>query len=636
MAEDSQEGKKKIFRRIETLGNVGKAIDASKEKVELQNLMGSYDSINKKDSNMLEYFLDLIQLTGGKDAVKRAKKKVINKVTTEFRDGVKDILFEEFLRFTNCDLGFVIPSNDAFAGPDTNQIKVDVKTIDPFGMLKVDPNTKVGSFMYEGEPLAPGFPYATNKELNARLANPGAPLSSYLGASTSSLFDIQYDNVDSFIVKPVGLDGTMNDNTITPGNDRKVTEFLRDYFDSIDVFGNTNFLATIFNVLNGVVDIQIPKGTLDVELEGKFGEIIKRLMGICGDDDAGADGGAISSNPLSRLSEVDEEDIDSFFNFGPQELRNLEDETSLKLKGLIRFVTCDNIEGKMNIDLINNGLTDLLNEKDPAISEMLINQTLNDSINGLEVGSDFSLGLKLPNIGLDFDLNLLKKLPLILISLILTPKILLPLVIVVIALGGQFTADDILDLLRQIWSLVKRILKKVINFILEVLYEEIKRAIMALITKIMSQILNERQLKTLAVIQSLLNILTMILETLEDFMNCKNVLNTLLGLVTILPIPTAINIPQPLLFATALRPGFSDTRAFQNVLENFQKAGLNTEDHADGSPNEFVVGMYNMIKGVEQERTENSVVKVAIKPITVITPNGPATSLPGSGTGLVI
>mgnify|MGYP003651943790 CR=1 FL=1 len=56
MAEDSQEGKKKIFQRIETLGNVGKAIDASKKKVELQNLMGSYDSINKKDNNMLEYF----------------------------------------------------------------------------------------------------------------------------------------------------------------------------------------------------------------------------------------------------------------------------------------------------------------------------------------------------------------------------------------------------------------------------------------------------------------------------------------------------------------------------------------------------------------------------------------------------
>ena len=91
MAEDSQAGKKKIFQRIETLGNVGKAIDSSKDQVELQNLMGSYDSINKKSNNMLEYFLDLIQLTGGQDAVKRAKKKVVGKVTGEFRDGVKDI-----------------------------------------------------------------------------------------------------------------------------------------------------------------------------------------------------------------------------------------------------------------------------------------------------------------------------------------------------------------------------------------------------------------------------------------------------------------------------------------------------------------------------------------------------------------
>ena len=159
---------------------------------------------------------------------------------------------------------------------------------------------------------------------------------------------------------------------------------------------------------------------------------------------------------------------------------------------------------------------------------------------------------------------------------------------------------------------------------------------MELIRKIMAQILDERNMKTLAVIQSLLNILTMILETLEDFLNCKNVLNTLLGLVTIPPIPSTINIPMPLLFATALRPGFSDTRAFQNVLENFQQSGLNTEDHADGSPNQMVLAMFNVIKGVEKERIENSVVKVAIEPITVFTPNGPATSGPGSGTGLVI
>ena len=58
----------------------------------------------------------------------------------------------------------------------------------------------------------------------------------------------------------------------------------------------------------------------------------------------------------------------------------------------------------------------------------------------------------------------------------------------------------------------------ILNIFLEVLYEEIKRAIMALIEKIMSQILSERHLKTLAVIQSLLNIF---LRSANQFMSEK-------------------------------------------------------------------------------------------------------------------
>ena len=119
-------------------------------------------------------------------------------------------------------------------------------------------------------------------------------------------------------------------------------------------------------------------------------------------------------------------------------------------------------------------------------------------------------------------------------------------------------------------------------------------------------------------------------------MNCKNILGTLLSLVQLPPIPGGINIPTPMLFATKLRSGFSDTRALQNVLENFQKAGINTDDHADGSPNETVLMANALIKGVEEERSKNSVVKVAIPPMTVTTPGGPGTTMPGSGTGLVV
>ena len=613
MAEDSQDSKKKIFSKIQNLGNLGKAIDSMDEQKKMQASMGSFGSVDTKDNNMLDYFMDLIQLVGGKDAVARVKKKVINKVTTEFRTEVKDMLFEEFLSFTNCDLGFVIPSSNSTSGIDVNEIRFKPKAIDPFGLLLVEPNTKVGNAMYEKEGISPGtMPYPTNKELRARLDNPNAPLTSYNGGSGSSLFDIRYDTVTlEYVVQPIGLDNSMSDNTLIAGNDRKVTEFLRDYFDSVDVFQKHNFMAVIFNVLSGVVDVQIPKGTIDLELEGKFLDIIKRLMGMCGDDENSESGDGITTNPL-------------------------EDEVSLKLKALIRFASCTEIETKMNTDIVNSGIDAIKNETDPVVQDMLIDKAINDALNGLDTEDDFNLGIKLPGIGADLNLDLLKKLPLILISLILSPKVLLPLVVVIIALGGTFDAKDILDLLKKLWKLIKRMLKRIIKFILEVLYEEIKRAILKLIEKIMLQIIGEQNLKIFTIINSLLALLSTILETIQDFMNCKNILGTLLGLVQLPPISLPINIPTPMLFATKLRSGFSNTRALQNVLSNFEKAGINTDDHADGSTNETVLMANALIAGVEEERSKNSVVKVAIPPMTVIGPGGPGTTMAGAGTGLVI
>lgn len=358
-------------------------------------------------------------------------------------------------------------------------------------------------------------------------------------------------------------------------------------------------------------------------------------MGMCGDDENSESGDGITTNPLEHLAE-DDKDIDDFFDFGPQELRRIEDETSLKLKALIRFASCTEIETKMNTDIVNSGIDAIKNETDPVVQDMLIDKAINDALNGLDTDDDFNLGIKLPGIGADLNLDLLKKLPLILISLILSPKVLLPLVVVIIALGGTFDAKDILDLLKKLWKLIKRMLKRIIKFILEVLYEEIKRAILKLIEKLMLQIIGEQNLKIFTIINSLLALLSTILETIQDFMNCKNILGTLLGLVQLPPISLPINIPTPMLFATKLRSGFSNTRALQNVLSNFEKAGINTDDHADGSTNETVLMANALIAGVEEERSKNSVVKVAIPPMTVNGPGGPGTTMAGSGTGLVI
>ena len=51
------------------------------------------------------------------------------------------------------------------------------------------------------------------------------------------------------------------------------------------MFGKTNFMAMLFEILEGVVSVQLNKTPLELELDGKFWEIIKRILGLCGDDD---------------------------------------------------------------------------------------------------------------------------------------------------------------------------------------------------------------------------------------------------------------------------------------------------------------------------------------------------------------
>ena len=102
MPTDNQEAKSSIVTRFQNLSTF-KKIKEGKEKKQQQirSIMDSYDNIKDKSNNLIPYLLDLIQIGGGKDAVKRVRKKIttgIGKMNPE----VKEIIFEELLNFLNC------------------------------------------------------------------------------------------------------------------------------------------------------------------------------------------------------------------------------------------------------------------------------------------------------------------------------------------------------------------------------------------------------------------------------------------------------------------------------------------------------------------------------------------------------
>ena len=78
---------------------------------------------------------------------------------------------------------------------------------------------------------------------------------------------------------------------------------------------------------------------------------------------------------------------------------------------------------------------------------------------------------------------------------------------------------------------------------------------------------------------------------------------------------TPFDLPLPLLYACALLPGFSATRANINVIKELQKFGFNTGTLPSGAPNKDVLSKQSVVKGYSDEFAENNKVSIGLPPI---------------------
>lgn len=615
----NQEDKGKIVKDFQSKIAFVKAEASAKKDNALQNLMSSYDSIKDKSDDMIPYLIDLLKIGEGNEAITRVRKKMtagIDKMGPE----LKEIIFEEVLNFLNCNLDFTIDQSVP--------LYVKVKSVDLFRTLKVDPESSGGKQIYEKNPITTGvYPFSMDREMYHRLSVGTAVQSytanygvDYQGGSGNELFDVEY----------VGFDGGGNPgdffkctpNAHPSGNDYKITEFLRDYYDSIEPFQKPNFIAAIFESLTGSLSVQLGKSSEQVNMEGKFGKFLKRLMGICDDTNNDID--------VSAVGHLQEDDVDdSFFEFDSQDLREIQEETDLKMKGLIKFTDCTQIEKPVDINAINAGIDSLISESDSAVADIKVDNLIDETLLNLNIN------IPLPQLKAEFDTNIFKNLPKIIMGLIIKPKVLLPIGICAKSLQNDFDSINLQEFMKDFKRMLKRILKRIIDLVIKIIIAEVKKAILRIVSIIIQKVVGEKYAKQIAMIQSLINILMQIIQLIDDFANCRNVLDQLFKLLKIPNIPGGFSIPPPLLFATAVRPGFSDTKAFMGVLEKYQEMGLPTGDLPDGSPNPMLMLEYQRIKAVESERSMNSVVKAINYPMTVATPSGPGVAAPGQITGLL-
>lgn len=596
--------------------NVVSQVDKLKEAI--TGGTANIKKFQKKFKNQFEELLDIFSLNAGNgsDTTSYLKKRMIlvwRRTTPE----IGRILIDESFKAMGC-------SQDQVYTPGT-PLKIKLKSIDLFDMLKESPDSEVGKVSYEKTPIQYGtYPFSMNRELFERIKSSPNPMttpgtsyvvnvgSPYRGKSGQNLFDIKYvplsPNYGPYF--EVTLQNRITGNS--------VKEFLYDYYSTINIIDTTNLFANLMNRLTGCLDIQLNVSDGKISADERVGLIIQRILGLCFDSNQ-----EIDVAGTSKLAEDDGID-NSFFEFNEIDYRIIDERINDRRNGVVEFEDCDNLklpvdygsiyDNLLNIETITNNTEDKQNE----IIDQLIDSFINNPNWNIPVGLDLKIKV---------NLNFIKDLPKALIYAILSPKILLPIMVILKSLGQSITdlINNVEDFMKNFKTFFINLVSKIASIFVRELFEIIKQDILKLIKSIALDIKQDQLLKKYAIIFTLIEVIQSISKIINDWRQCKGVLDSLLDLLNVSSASSGViqglaggQVPLPLLAGSQFLPGYSKTRATVNVIEQMQKSGIPTGPNPDGSPNMAVIFASSIVEGSERERDQNGKVEVFAQPIQVI------------------
>jgi hypothetical protein len=219
-----------------------------------------------------------------------------------------------------------------------------------------------------------------------------------------------------------------------------------------------------------------------------------------------------------------------------------------------------------------------------------------------------------------------------LIFALLTPKILLPIMTMLKAIG-QNVSDGInsfQQFAKDFRKFVINLVSKVGSLFVQELFNLIKKDIQNLIQQVIMDLVKEKADKRITMILKLIQLLLLLAQLISDWRKCKSVIDELLQLLNIAASGWGGEVPLPLLFASQILDGYSETRAFIGTIEEMQKLGIPTGPMPDGSPNLNVLSKFAQMKAQAKEEAENGKVQIAIGALST-TPAG--LTVPASAFG---
>jgi hypothetical protein len=376
--------------------------------------------------------------------------------------------------------------------------------------------------------------------------------------------------------------------------------------------------ANLINQLTGALSIKKGDGDINLGDLNKILLILKRILGLCFDSTT-----EIDVSGISKVSEFDNIDK-SFFEFSEIDLRTIDQKISDIKLGVSEFEECGTVKLPVDADAIINSVATL-----NYIDGKNNNNAINDAANITETITNGFFPLEI-----NIDLSFLKEFPKALVMSILSPKVVLPIMIMAKSLGQTFVDEinSFMDFAEKLKTYFSELVSKITSLFIKIIFNIIKKDIKILIAGIIADIAKEKTKKYADMILSLVALIMSIAKLIKDFRECKSILNDLQMLLSQIQSKTK-QLPLPLLLASKLRKGYSKTGAFLNVISEFESLGLPTGPMPDGSPNLMLASIKGIIDGMDKEMTENARVDIGIGILSVLPTNQ---TIPDTAFGLVM
>jgi len=482
-------------------------------------------------------------------------------------DNVKNILFA----------GNGICGSSTLITGDTLNIRPS--EFDFMNVLTVDPTSNSGQIVYE-----PLFPSRNLIKMNQTLYSAFTTPQSVETADGKKLFGLNWNSGNQYF-NLTGLTGTGT----------TVSKFFDDYYSNIEQLDLSGVTKTaMMMVLKG--DGTEPP-LFDVGMND-LNRLLNKLMKVCNNPNQG-----LNQNAANQFNE-DDEDIESYFDFDDMEGIDLDDESN-RLNKVLKFTDCNDFTIPSNPSHYEDFV---------YLSKNNLNNSVNDVLLNVATTSYEEAGGTIPLV--NFHLSLLNtyilNLPKALIGSVLSPKYILPIVIIykyVNSTGGNLVLTT-KEIMKKLNKLFFKIIKDILWKFLSEFWKLVKKDLLEFLKITALNIIKEKYKKYRDYILSIINLLRgMLNSNLSDCNTMFTVINKTIDAA--LHGGPNFQVPGIIDSFSYKKPGFSNTRTIVGIVEELDKQGVNASQPIFGQSNNLLTFLQSTVVGYTKEVNDNSYVHVS-------------------------